>query len=111
MLDISFIMNSAVEEIFSFKTCCGLMRVFDQNLEIHIRNKGPRPITVPSCFDLEGEYGSKKVETLTPPGIHRIIPGQIIAFYCTMDETLWEKSQKAIFYDGHGKSYPVVIIH
>jgi hypothetical protein len=27
------IMNSSVEEIFAFKTCCGL-RVFDQNLEI-----------------------------------------------------------------------------
>ncbi len=31
MLEIHPIMNSAVEEIFGFKTCCGL-RAFDQNL-------------------------------------------------------------------------------
>ena len=37
------IMNSSVEEIFAFKTCCG-MRVFDQNLEILITNQNDYPI-------------------------------------------------------------------
>jgi len=36
------IMNSSVEEIFAFKTCCG-MRVFDQNLEIQITNQKDYP--------------------------------------------------------------------
>ncbi len=41
------IMNSSVEEIFAFKTCCG-MRVFDQNLEIQITNQKDYPVYVQS---------------------------------------------------------------
>ena len=41
MLNIKCIMNSAVEDILAFKTCCGL-KMFDQNLEIHLTNQGTR---------------------------------------------------------------------
>ncbi len=54
MLEIRPIMNSAMEEILAFKTCCGL-KMFDQNLEILIRNTGNDPVTIPSCFRLEGD--------------------------------------------------------
>ncbi len=39
MLEIRFIMNSPVEDILAFKTCCGL-KMFDQNLEIQLINQG-----------------------------------------------------------------------
>ena len=42
MLEIHIIMNSAVEDILAFKTCCGL-KVMDQNLEIHVKNSGIAP--------------------------------------------------------------------
>jgi hypothetical protein len=110
MIEVKFIMNSAVEEILSFKTCCGLMRVFDQNLEIHLRNKGSGPIMIPSYFDLLGQHGAMRVETLTPPGVHQIMPGEILALYCAMDETVWGKSTEAVFYDCMGNAYPVGIV-
>ena len=56
MLEIRIIMNSSVEDILAFKTCCSL-KMFDQNLEIHVANQGTGPVTVPSYFDLEGESG------------------------------------------------------
>lgn len=111
MLDVKFIMNSAVEEIFSFKTCCGLMRVFDQNLEIHLRNMGDKPLLVPNYFDLVGTHGSSRVETLTPPGAHYLAPGDILALYCSMDPQVWDKSRQAVFYDMEGVEYPIVIAH
>ena len=62
MLEIRLIMNSAVEDILSFKTCCGL-KMFDQNLEIHLINRGPSPVVVPSCFDLETPEGVRRIDT------------------------------------------------
>ena len=98
MLEINIIMNSAVEEIFAFKTCCGL-KVMDQNLEIHVKNTGDCPVTVPSWFDLEGEGGSQRISTLTPAGEHRLAPGEMIGFYCYMDEELWNKASRVVFHD------------
>jgi hypothetical protein len=109
VLQINVIMNSAVEEILAFKTCCGL-KVFDQNLEIHVRNVGDRPVVVPSRFDLEGDYGVRHMEAVTPPGEHEIEPGELKAFYCTMDETLWNRSRRIVFFDKEGRSYPVDIL-
>lgn len=109
MLEIRFLMNSAVEDIFAFKTCCGL-KIFDQNLEIHLTNRGQTPITVPSYFDLETPEGLRRVDHLMPPGDLRIEPGEIKAFYCSMDETLWEKSRGLVFYDIEGNRYPVPIL-
>lgn len=101
-------MNSAVEDILAFKTCCGL-KMFDQNLEIHLINKGRGPVVVPSFFDLETPEGVRRVDTLTPPGDLRIEPGEIRAFYCCMDENLWGQAEKAVFYDREGNRYPVTI--
>ena len=108
MLEIRLIMNSAVEDILSFKTCCGL-KMFDQNLEIHLTNRGQTPITVPSCFDLETSEGVRRFDQLLPSGDLRIEPGEIKAFYCCMDETLWNQTGKVVFYDREGTRYPVEI--
>jgi hypothetical protein len=110
MLEIRLMMNSAAEDILSFKTCCGL-KMFDQNLEIHLINQGRDPLVVPSCFDLETSEGVRRFDHLMPPGDLRIEPGEIKAFYCCMDENLWNKGKKVIFYDREGSRYPVVIHH
>ena len=110
MLQIKIIMNSAVEEIFAFKTCCGL-KFMDQNLEIHLRNTGQRPVTVPSWFDLEAEGGLRRISNITPAGEHIIAPGEMIGFYCYMDEELWKKANSLVFQDLDGQVYPVRIYH
>lgn len=94
--------------MLAFKTCCSI-RVWDQNLEIHVRNVGDRAVVVPSYMDLEGEHGSKRIHTLMPAGEHRIEPGGIKAFYCYMDETLWDRSRRLIFHDCAGNKYSVEI--
>jgi hypothetical protein len=110
MLDIRVIMNSPVEDILAFRTCCSL-KMFDQNLEIHVVNRGTGPVTVPSYFDIEGERGfHQRVDTLTPPGEHQVKPGEIMAFYCYMDEPLWKRSRRMVFYDSEGNKYPVEIV-
>jgi len=98
------IMNSSVEEIFAFKTCCG-MRVFDQNLEIQITNQNHYPVYVQSFFDLLDSSGVQRVETLMPHGTQRIASGETIAFYCTMDDSLWARAKKIVFHDTQGKEY------
>jgi hypothetical protein len=108
MLKISCIMNSSVEDILAFKTCCGL-KMFDQNLEIHLTNQGPAPVRVPSYFDLEIAEGKKRIDNLMPPGEHLLQPGDLMAFYCTMDESLWNKARGLIFYDTEGNQYQVSI--
>ena len=110
MLEINIIMNSAVEEIFAFKTCCGL-RVMDQNLEIHVKNTGDRPVTVPNWFDLEGEAASQRISTLAPPGDHTLAPGEMIGFYCYMDEELWNRAERVVFQDLEGQTYSVGVHH
>jgi hypothetical protein len=109
MLEIRFIMNSSAEDILSFKTCCGL-KMFDQNLEIHLINQGRDPVVVPSCFDLETSEGVRRFDNLVPSGDLRIEPGEIKAFYCFMDETLWKRTGRVIFYDRDGNRYPVPIL-
>jgi hypothetical protein len=98
------IMNSSVEEIFAFKTCCG-MRVFDQNLEIQITNREDDPVYVQSYFDLSGPAGSLRVETLMPHGAQKIESGETIAFYCTMEESLWARAEKIVFHDMQGREH------
>lgn len=103
------IMNSSVEEIFAFKTCCG-MRVFDQNLEIQITNRKDYPVYVQSHFDLLDPSGAHRVETLMPHGTQRIASGQTIAFYCTMDESRWAKAEKIVFHDTEGEEYALRLV-
>jgi hypothetical protein len=110
MLEIRAIMNSPVEDILGFKTCCGL-RAFDQNLEIHVKNRGDRPVIVPSHFDLKGQAGEHRVANLMPHGDQRIEPEEIKAFYCSMDETQWKAARQMVFYDTEGNSYQVDIDH
>ena len=101
-------MNSSVEQVLNFKTCCG-PRVFDQNLEIHLTNKGTDPVVIPSYFDLEGEADSYRVRTLMPQGDQTIPPGDLMAFYCMMDESRWNEARQLVFYDIQGNRYPVGI--
>ena len=104
LLQIRAIMNSSVEDVFAFRTCCSL-RVFDQNLEVHITNLGEAPVTVRSYCDLKGEHETLRVDTLMPQGDRFVAPGQTIAFYCTMDEKQWENARQLVFYDTSGNPY------
>ena len=63
MLEIRINMNSEVEEVLAFKTCCNL-KMADQNLEILIENKGISPVVVPSYFDLEGDGDPLRIHPL-----------------------------------------------
>jgi len=110
MLEIRIIMNSAVEEIFAFKTCCGV-KVFDQNLEILVKNRGDRTVILMSSFDLEGEHATKRIDAVTPPGEHPLVAGEIKALYCYMDETDWASANAIVLYDREGNRYPVKISH
>lgn len=107
-LQIRVIMNSPVEEIFAFKTCCGV-RMFDQNLEFLITNKSKTLIRIPSYFDMEERSGFCRVDTLLPHGEQAVEPGRTVAFYCTMDEARWEKVRQAVFYDTEGNRYAVKV--
>ena len=104
MIEIKAIMNSPSEDVLSFRTCCSI-RVWDQNLEIHVRNRGTEPVQIPSYFDLEGAEGTQRIQNLLPAGIHTIDPGGLKAFYCFMDETIWNKARRIVFYDAHGVPY------
>jgi len=101
-------MNSEVEEIFAFKTCCGA-RAFDQNLEIHVKNIAHRPVVVPSHCDLHGTWGTRRIANLMPSGPQEILPGEIKAFYCMMDASLWNDSEELVFYDIDANAYVVAL--
>lgn len=110
MLEIQVNMNSPVEDVLAFKTCCGL-KMFDANLEILVTNRGEKPVTLPGWFDLEGDGESKRIRAMMPPGEQRIEPGEIKAFYCQMDETMWQKSLRLVICDGDGNRYAAQIRH
>jgi hypothetical protein len=110
MLKIRYIMNSDVEEILAFRTCCNL-KMFDQNLEIHITNQGEKPVQLPSYFDLETLTETKRITTLTPSGEQVLPPGEMKAFYCFMDESLWAQARTMTFYDTSGNGYSINIIY
>lgn len=104
MLEIRFIMDSPVEEVLGFKTCCGL-KAFDQNLEILVRNIGFTSVRVRGYFDLRGVYGEYRMNAVIPPEGFSIEPGDVRALYCYMDETLWKKSTRLILYDSDDNEY------
>jgi hypothetical protein len=110
MLKIRYIMNSDAEEVLAFRTCCNL-KMFDQNLEIHITNQGDQPVRLPSYFDLETPTEIKRITTLTPAGEQVIQPGEMKAFYCFMDESLWDQGRTMTFYDTSRNSYSVKVTH
>jgi len=45
--------------------------------------------------------------TLMPPGELQIQPGETRAFYCEMEERLWEAAEEVVFYDLEGNRYGV----
>jgi hypothetical protein len=99
-------MNSSVEDVLAFKTCCNL-KLSDQNLEILVKNQGATPVVVPSYFDLESDDGTLRIQTLIPSGNQTIPPGETIAFYCQLDETLWKKSKRLTMFDAENNRYPI----
>lgn len=101
MLQIKMIMNSSIEEVLDFK-CCNLR---DQNCEIHVTNSGPEPLEVKSRCDLESETESLRLDYLYPPGLHSIPPGETLAFYCTLEETVLAKFQRIVFWDSQGRRH------
>jgi len=101
MLDVKVIMNSCMEEVLGFK-CCGLP---DQNLEMHIRNLGEQPVTVSGRFILENETETLTCNHLFPPWEQTINPGQATAFYCSMDESVWNRYQTLTISDKEGNMY------
>lgn len=104
MIEIKIFMNSSVEDVLAFKTCCGL-KAFDQNLEIHIRNRSDQPVTIHSHFDLHGSLATKRIDNLMPQGPQIFLPGELKAFYCFMDENIWGESERLTFYDTDGNIY------
>ena len=108
MIEIRAIMNSAMEEVMNFKTGCCL-RLFDQNLEIHLKNSGPEEVKLFSYFDLEGKEGCRRVGTLFPPGPYLMKPGDLKAVYCWIDEEVWKASMSLSFYDTAGNRYSRLI--
>jgi hypothetical protein len=101
VLEITPVMNSACEEIFAFKTCCGL-RVVDQNLELRLRNVSDRDVVVQSRCELIGPWGVRRIDNLLPPGERRLAPGELAAFYCEMDEAAWRVATEIAFYEVNG---------
>ena len=101
MLEIKPIMNSNVEDILAFKTCCSL-QMNDQNLEIHLTNLGDKPLIVASSFELIGDFGVHRIENVTPAGLQTVLPGRTAALYCFMDDAIWIKSREIVFRDVTG---------
>ena len=103
MLELTVIWDSAVSEIFAVK-CCSF-KLLDQNLEVLVRNTGDHPVGVPSHLDLVAESGTRRVANLIPQGEQTIEPGQSVAFYCYLDEPVWEASRELVMYDAAGNAY------
>ncbi len=95
------IMNSSIEEVLSFK-CCSL---HDQNLEIHLKNQGREPVTVPSACRLVCEKDNYLIDTLFPAGGITIMPGEAQACYSSLDEDIYLKYQWIVFEDNQGQEY------
>ena len=107
-LEFTIIMDSEVEEVLSFKTCCSA-QVMDPNLEIRVSNNGTKPVTVKSQFDLQTEDQTIHFPCLYPPGSQQIPPGETRAFYCQMEEAVWQAARKLTFQDSEGTRYPVLV--
>ncbi|SHI76998.1 hypothetical protein SAMN02745216_00464 [Desulfatibacillum alkenivorans DSM 16219] len=105
MLEVKAIMNSSVEDVIGFK-CCNLP---DQNLEIHVKNAGEKPVKALSRFVLDA--GEKQVEltTVYPPGGQVIQPGEAAAFYCNMDDEEWKLYSSITAFDDQGGSFTAAL--
>jgi hypothetical protein len=90
-----------MEEVLDFK-CCNL---HEQNLEIQVTNTGAEPLQIPSRCDLEGEQEPLRLDFLYPPGRHPLLPGESLAFYCTLDERTLSQYRRIVFYDCAGRRH------
>jgi len=104
MLQVKISMNSSTGEVLAFKTCCGL-QVFDQNLEILVTNQGPQPVVLLSEMDLVLDNETRRIRNLMPSGEQSIGPGEVKAFYCQMDEELWQRARELILLGVSGQAY------
>ena len=105
MIDATIFMNSSVEEVLAFK-CCNLP---DQNLEIHLHNRGGDSVVVHGFFQLENDTETIRVNNLFPFGDLEIPPYEITALYCYMDNAEWKRFHTITFFDveGNGYSFPI----
>jgi len=102
MLEIYVIMNSSIEDVLSFK-CCNL---HDQNFEIHLKNTGSDPITVPNSCELVNERDEGfRIDTLYPGGTYTILPGEMTACYCTLAEDIYARYESIVFTDTEGREH------
>lgn len=101
MLEIKVHLNSPVEKILDFK-CCHML---DQNLEILIRNRGQETVRVPGTCELVGPLGRLRLDCLYPPGGHVIPPGDIVAFYGSFPESLFDPYESVVFRDAEGREH------
>ena len=108
MIEISVQMNSAVEAVLNFKTCCGL-QAHDQNLEIRVENSGDEAVELPARFHLEVDGKQLPFFHLMPAEGLSVAPGEIKAFYCHMDEALWARAERIVLFDRQGGIYPVAL--
>ena len=108
MIEIKVNMNSDVEDVLAFKTCCSL-QAQDMNLEILVTNHGLAPVEMPSHFDLHTDQGAKRISSVVPAGGIRIAPGEVKAIYCQMDEVLWTSASGIVLFDSAGGEFPAEI--
>lgn len=103
MIHIKVIMNSSVEEILSFK-CCNL---HGQNLEIHLTHPGPEPLSVHGHCDLLGDREGERyrVANLFPPGPYRLLPGEPLACYASLEEEVFRRYRWIVFQDLGGEEH------
>lgn len=101
MLALRVIMNSPMEEILAFK-CCSIP---NQNLEMHVRNRGDRSITITPRFVLENERNCWECAHLFPPWEQTLAPGEAAAYYCSMPPPLWEQFTAISIFDREGNAY------
>ncbi len=101
MLEIRVNLNSPVEKILDFK-CCHML---DQNLEILIRNRGRDTVRLSSSCELVGPSGRLRLDCLYPPGGHAIPPGEIVAFYGSFPESLFDPYESVVFRDAEGREH------
>jgi len=105
MLKISCIINSNVEDVIAFKCC----NIFDQNLEIHIRNIGNKAVTINNFAILSNDNDSLRINSLYPPKKICIEPGDIAAYYSTMDPEKWKIYTKITMFDIFNNKYSLQI--
>lgn len=100
-LELIATIDSEVEEILSFR-CCSIHGL---NLELLIKNKGSDPIRIRNYFVLRSGSESLKIEHLYPPHPRVAAPQEHIAFYTSMDKSVWEQYDRISIYDTEGREY------